>query len=228
MRLIASSYCGGTAALLRVSFPTRAIHGMGVPQIGSGYWAFLVVCHAGGGGQVVQVDTPTRIPEDVDVEHLTPSALETWFGGSLHPSRSVFIANACRMRVEWTNPQLIEQAEADGYDMFTVCPLHRILQRKPTMVSRWRSLPPASMCGVAVPRHQYTHAIFSAFHHQNEYLADLLHPTLYQSRERPPMPYLEACLFSNCLSKNRLGKCSGKQHCRREKTHGREKIIMDS
>ncbi len=91
---------------------------------------------------------------------------------------------------EWMDPDQITRAEADGYDLFTACPLHHLFQRKPALVTRWKNLPPASTCGIAAPKLMYSQAIYSAFYNQNEYLADLLQPTLYQSPDRPPLAYI--------------------------------------
>lgn len=90
----------------------------------------------------------------------------------------------------WDDPELVVQAENDGYDLFTALPLHWVLNRKPVWNAKAHDLPPPSTCGIAAPRHSYSNEIYSAYTDQNGFLADLLNPILHQAKERPPVPYI--------------------------------------
>lgn len=120
--------------------------------------------------------------------------LETTRGASQEMCQWIFIRwyRECMkdQMSEWTDPQLILQAEHDGYDLVTGLPLHYLIDRKPQWTRRGMALPPPSGCGIAAPKHVYSNKIYSAFENQNEFLADVNMPDLRQEMQRPPIPYI--------------------------------------
>ena len=91
---------------------------------------------------------------------------------------------------DWMDPQLIQQAENDGYDLITALPLLNLLDRRPIWSPNRHALPPPSGCGAAAPRHAYTNRIFVAHEQQGDFLKEICSPDLRREQHRPPIPFL--------------------------------------
>ena len=88
---------------------------------------------------------------------------------------------------EWDDPEAIQDAEAEAYELIVPSSVFALWQRKSASSRLPPTLPPTPGDGVAAPRVDRSHDIWTAFAHQNEFLEDALRPPLQQPEVQHPI-----------------------------------------
>ena len=91
---------------------------------------------------------------------------------------------------EWEDPDTIRSVEDMAYELLRLFPVFDVWQRRDSIVQPPPQLPAMLGEGEAPSRHSRTEDVWSAFNHQNDFLEEVIRPTLHQ----PMQPAQMGCI----------------------------------